>query len=104
MRLKGSPELSAQAYPLHLRQLRRAAQARFSSPRQRQDRLSQLQHLRFRLAYQCHKHLPQPSALAPEAAHPLRELVLELLHLGLQRRTLGDALGGYGRDDLEDFF
>jgi hypothetical protein len=30
--------------------------------------------------------------------------VLELLHLGLQRRALGDARGGYGRDDLEDFF
>ena len=104
MCLKRGPELGVQACPLPLRPWRRAAQARFSSLRQRQDRLSQLQQVRFRLAYQRHKHLPQPSTLAPEAAHPLRKVVLELLHLGLQRRALGDARGGYGRDDLEDFF
>jgi hypothetical protein len=104
MRLKRGPELGVQACPLPLRQVRRAVQARVSSPRQRQDRLSSRQQVRFRLAYQCHNHLPQPSALAPEAVHPLGEGGREVLHVGLPRRALGDALGGYGREDLEDFF
>jgi hypothetical protein len=59
--------------------------------------------LRLGLAHQCHKHLPQPSALTTESAHPLREVLLEWLHLRLQRRALGGVLGSDGRDALEDF-
>ncbi len=79
-------------------------QARLGGPRQRQDRLSHLQQVRLRLAHQGHQHVAHPPALAPEAAHPLREVVLELLHLGLQCRASGGALRGDGRDDLEAFF
>jgi len=104
MRLERDPELGVQMRPLLLRQLRRAVQALLGRPRQRQNLQSHLQQLRLGLAHQRHKHFAHPPALAPEAAHNLREVVLELLRLRLQRRALGGALRGYGRDDLEDFF
>src|SRR4029450_12663810 len=37
-------------------------------------------------------------------AHNLRQILLELLCLPMQRRASGGARHGYGRDDLEDFF
>jgi hypothetical protein len=46
--------------------------------------------------------LAYPPTLAAEAAHHLRQVLLEWLRL--QRGALGGALGGDGRDDLEDFF
>ena len=49
MGFERGPELDVQALLLRLRQLRRALQVRLGSPRQRQDRLSQLQQVRFRL-------------------------------------------------------
>jgi hypothetical protein len=55
------------------------------------------------LAYQRHKHLAYPPTLAAEAAHHLRQVLLELLRLRLQGRAPGGALGRYGGDDLEDF-
>ena len=69
MGLERGRELGVQTRPLVLRQLRRAVQARLGGPRQRQDRLSQLQQLRLGLAHQRHKHFPHPPALATEAAH-----------------------------------
>ena len=53
---------------------------------------SHLQQLRLGLAHQRHKHVSHPPALAAEAAHHLRQVVLELLRLRLQRRALGGAL------------
>ena len=97
-------ELGVQTRLLLIRQLRRAGQAFLGDPRQRQDRLSQLQQLPLGLAHQCHQHLPHPPALATKAPHHLLELVLEWLCVRLQCRAPGGARHCYGRDDLEDFF
>ena len=84
MCLKGGRELGVQTRALRRRQLGRAVQARLGGPCQRQDRLSQLQQVRLRLAYQRHQHAAHPPALAAEAAHQLCEVLLELLCLPLQ--------------------
>ena len=81
-----------------------AVQALLHGPSQGQDSVSTRQQLGLGLAYQCHKHFPHPPALSAETAHNLLEVVLELVGLHLQLCTLCGALGGYGRDELEDFF
>ena len=92
MGLERGRELGVQTHPLVLRQLGRAVQARLGSPRQRQDWRSQLQQLRLSLAYQGHKHVSHSPALATEAAHTLRDLVLEVLRLPLQRGAVDGVL------------
>jgi hypothetical protein len=97
-------KLGVQARPLVRRPLRQSGQAFRHSPSQGQDLASMLQQLRLSLAYQCHQHVPHPPALAAEAAHKLREVMLELLRLGLQGGALCGALGHYGDDQLKDFW
>jgi hypothetical protein len=83
MCLKGGRELGVQTRALLRRQLGRVGQVRLGGPCQRRDRLSQLQQWRLGLAYQRHKHAAHPPALAAEAAHPLGEVLLDLLYLPL---------------------
>jgi hypothetical protein len=56
-------------------------------PRQRLDLRSQLQPWPLGLAYPWPKPLPQPPALAPDAAHHVLEVVLESLGSSLQGRV-----------------
>ena len=104
MRRERGRELGLQTPLLLVRQLRRAVQACVGGLRQRQDLRAQLQQLRLRLAYQCHKDLPHPPALPTKAAHHPLEAVLESLGSFLEDRPWGGALRGDGRDDVEDFF
>jgi hypothetical protein len=104
MRLERGHELGVQTRSLLPRQLHRTVEGVLGGPRQRQDRLSHLQQVRFCLAHQPYKHVPYPPTLATEAAHHLPEVVLELLDLPLEGCVSGGALRGNGRDDLEDFF
>ena len=97
-------KLGVQARPLVLRQLWHTVQALLQGPSQGQDLASTLQQLRLGLAYQRHKHFSHPSTLPAEAAHNLLEVVLQVLRVRLQRRALGGALHGSGRNHLEDFF
>ena len=101
--LKGGRELGVQTRALLRRQLGRAVQARLGGPCQRQDRLSPLPPGRLRLAYQRHQHAAHPPALAAEASPQLGEVLLELWCWLLQCHAPGRALGGDGREDLEDF-
>ena len=94
MGCESAGELSAQAPLLVLRQVRRALHALLRGPRQPYNWLPGLQQLRFRLAHQGHKHLALAPALAAKAAHNLGEVILEVVHLGLQRRARGRALVG----------
>jgi hypothetical protein len=104
MRLARPRELSIET-PLRLvRQPRRAVQACVGGLRQRQDRRAQLQHMRRRLAYQCHKDLPHAPALATKAAHPPLEAGLASHGPLVEDRPLGGARHGDGREDLEDCF
>src|SRR6266508_872916 len=104
MRLKSCREPGGEMRPLLRRQVRCAVQVCLGSPRQGQDLFSHLEQVRLGPADERHKHVADPPTLAAEAAHPLRQVLLELLRLRLQRRALGGTLRGYGRDDLEDFF
>jgi hypothetical protein len=107
MRLERGHELGFQTPRLFFQQLRCAVQACVGGLGQRQHLRAQLQQLRLRLAYQCHKDLPHSPALATKAAHhPLEavlEAVLESLGSFLEGRPLGGALRGDDRNDLEDF-
>ena len=98
MRLQSGRKLGVQTRLLGLRQRAPGQPAPGARP------VPDLQQLRLGLAHQRHKHVSHPPTLAAEAAHHLRQVVLELLRLRLQRRALGGALRSYGRDDLEDFF
>ena len=104
MRLKSGRELGGETRLLLRRQVWRAVEVFLGGPRQGQHLVSHLQQVRLGPADQRHKHFAYPPTLAAEAAHTLREVLLELLRLRLQCRALGSALSGYGRDDLEDFF
>jgi hypothetical protein len=97
-------QLGAQTRPLVRRHVRRAVQVVLGGLRQGQDWRAHLQQAGLGLAHQRDQHVPHAPALAAEAAHPLPEVLLEVLRLRLQRRALSGALLGDGRDDLEDFF
>ena len=85
-------KLGVQTRPLVLRQLGRAVQARLGGPRQGQDLSPAPNSCVSVWRTSVTNTFPHPPTLAAEAAHHLREVVLEVLRLRLQRRALGGAL------------
>ena len=71
--LQSSRKLGVQTRLLGLRQVR------LGSPHQGQDLYPDLPQLPFGLSHQRHKHVSHPPTLAAEAAHDLRQVVLEVL-------------------------
>jgi hypothetical protein len=101
---QGQGQRGVPARPLLCRQCGGALALRLGALRQRHHGRSRRQQKRFRLADQPHKDFPLAATLPPKAAHDLGEIMLELLRLRLQGRTLRGTLGRNLRNDLENFF
>ena len=105
MGLERGRELGVQARPLVLRQLRRAVQALPGRPAPAAGPARPISSNCVSVwRTSVTNTFPIPRHWRPKRRITFCEVVLELLRLRLQRRALGGALRGYGRDDLEDFF
>ena len=68
------------------------------------ERLAQIEELRFSVAHQCHEDMPLPSALATKATHDFFHLLLEAVGLALHLRGPAAAPLGDPFNHLEGFF